>query len=51
MLAQLTFAKTPHDVTHLLVLIPKGGVLPKDFPSSALLAADIKQCTLSFMLK
>ncbi|MDX8386731.1 MAG: leucyl aminopeptidase family protein [Gallionella sp.] len=43
MLAQLTFAKTLPIATHLLVLIPKNKVLPKDTPHDALLASILKR--------
>ncbi len=43
MLAQLTFAKTLPKATHLVVLLPKSKVLPKDTPQGSLLAATLKR--------
>jgi leucyl aminopeptidase len=43
MLAQLTYSKTLPATTHLLVLLPKTNILPKDIPHGALLAAVLKR--------
>lgn len=43
MLAQLVFSKTPPSVRHLLVLLPKGKILPKEIVHGDLLAAVLKR--------
>ncbi len=43
MLAQLTFSQTLRTSTHLLVLLPKTKILPKDLPQGELLAAVLKR--------